>query len=366
MIGSILIFVAVLSLLILIHEFGHYYVAKKLGVWVEEFGLGIPPRAVGKKIGETIYSLNWLPFGGFVRLHGEENDAKVSKPKRAFKNKPKRVRVAIVTAGVVMNFLLAVVAFSIVYSFTGVPRESEMVKIVEIVEGSPAANAGLLAEDVVNRVDGEDVVSTAGFISLVEGKEAITMSIDRGPQSLEIVAEPRENPPEGEGSLGVVISTSEIYYPPVWQRPFYGIYYGFKEAIFWGQLVIVGFLGIFGNLFAGKAPEGLAGPVGIYAITSQAASYGVISLINFIGILSVNLAILNILPFPALDGGRLAFIFAEALWGKKVLPKVESYIHLAGMAFLILLLVAITFGDVKRLYENGWDVQRFLESFQSQ
>ena len=123
---------------------------------------------------------------------------------------------------------------------------------------------------------------------------------------------------------------------------------------------------MFVNLFAGEVPKGVAGPVGIYAITTQAASYGFVALINFAGILSVNLAILNILPFPALDGGRLLFVILERLFGKKVLPKLESYIHMAGMAFLLLLLLAITFGDIRRLFESGWNIQKFLESFASQ
>ena len=138
--------------------------------------------------------------------------------------------------------------------------------------------------------------------------------------------------------MGVLITDTEIYYPPVFLRPFVGIYYGFKEAVFWGGTVVSGFIQIFKDLFAGQVPKDLAGPVGIFAITSEAAKIGVLALVNFVGILSVNLAILNIIPFPALDGGRLAFIGIESVVGRKVLPKIEAVAHTIGMIILLLIL----------------------------
>ena len=128
---SILIFIVVLSVLILVHEWGHFMAARRAGLWVEEFGIGIPPRVWGKKIGETIYSINLLPFGGFVRIHGENTEDKITKPKRSFSNKSKRTRAAIIIAGVLMNVLLGITAFAFVYTFSGIPRETETVKIVE-------------------------------------------------------------------------------------------------------------------------------------------------------------------------------------------------------------------------------------------
>src|SRR4030042_1932806 len=271
MLGSILVFLLVLSILVIAHEAGHYFAAKKAGIWVEEFGFGIPPRIWGKKVGQTIYSINLLPFGGFVRLYGEAREEDVTKPKKAFLSKSKKVRAVVVIAGVVMNFILAVVAFAIVYSFSGIPRLTKDVRVLDI--------------------------------------------------------SPRDNPPRNEGPLGVIISSTEIYFPPVWQRPFLGIYYGFKEAFFWGKTVINGFVQIFSEIFAGKIPTEVSGPIGIFALTSEAAKVGILTLINFIGILSVNLAILNIAPFPALDGGRLLFIGLEGILGRKVLPKAENMIH---------------------------------------
>lgn len=362
MIGSILIFLLVLSVLVIVHEFGHFFMARKFGVWVEEFGFGLPPRLLGVNLQGTIYSINLFPFGGFVKLHGEDSEKKLKDPKSAFINKSKKARFVIVVAGVVMNFLLAIVSFGIVYSFSGVPRNTKNVKVVEVIAGSPAQVAGLVVGDVIRKVGKEDVVTVAEFVDLVEqGKgKKVQLEIERtGVIKLNIT--PRENPPEGEGPLGVVITSAEIYFPPIILRPFYGVYYGFKDAVFWGGNIAAGLFRIIKGLFAGDAPRDIAGPVGIFAITSKAAQYGILAVINFVGILSVNLAIINILPFPALDGGRLLFIGIEKAIGKKVLPKIEATIHVIGMIILLLLLLAITAHDIQRLISAG-GIEGFLDS----
>lgn len=367
MLSSILIFLLVLSILILVHELGHFIVARRAGVWVEEFGFGLPPRIFSKKIGETIYSLNLLPFGGFVRLHGENDEESIEKVTRAFINKDKKTRAGIIIAGVVMNFLLAIGCFAVVYSFMGIPRETNSVKVVDVAASSPAQVGGIVAGDFVRKVEKETVESVDEFVKLIEEKKGRKVSVelerisDGKREVKNVTLTPRENPPEGEGPSGVVISTTEIYYPPTLLRPFYGIYYGFKEALFWGKTVILGFTQIFKDLFAGQAPRDLAGPVGIFAVTSQAASVGILALINFVGILSVNLAILNILPFPALDGGRLLFIGIEAAIGRKVLPKVEAIIHTIGMVILLILIAAITVHDIQKLIAAG-SISGFINS----
>lgn len=365
MVTSIALTVAVISVLILVHELGHFLAAKRAGLWVEEFGIGIPPRLFGKKIGETIYSVNLFPFGGFVRLHGENTQVDITKPKRAFLNQSKKTRASIVVAGVFMNFLLAIVAFAIVYSFSGIPQETENVRIAEIAESSPAMSSGFMAGDIVRKVGDLDVTSNDEFIQTLVGKESeeVTFFVERlgEDELLEIKSTPRSSPPEGEGALGVVISTTETYFPSIGERLIKGVYYGFKEAIFWTTVVVTGFAQIIMGLFKGEVPQEIAGPVGIYALTAQAASYGILALINFVGILSVNLMILNILPFPALDGGRLVFIVIESFIGRKVLPRVENIIHAVGMAILLLLLLAITYKDIRRLIEAG-GISGFIET----
>ena len=362
MLSTILTFLLVLSILVLVHELGHFIVARLAGVWVEEFGFGIPPRIVGKKIGNTIYSINLLPFGGFVRLHGESSDQGIKKPKKAFLNKSKVQRLGILLAGVAMNFLLAVVAFGIVYSLTGVPRESKNVKIVDIAAGSPAQISGLVVGDVVRKVGSEEVETTQEFIALIEQEKGnkVQIEIDSGKK---IIVSPRENPPEGEGPLGVAISTMEIYFPPIWQRPFYGAYYGFKDSFAWSKTVLNGLGSIVQDASQGKVSKDVSGFVGILAIIDNIVKTGNIwDMFNLIGIISINLAVLNILPFPALDGGRLLFIIIEAIFGKKVAPKLESVIHGVGMIILLGLMLAITFKDVSGLIKARGSFSTFLEN----
>lgn len=363
MLLSILVFFIVLSILIIVHELGHFWVAKKNGIWVEEFGFGLPPRLFGINPpaggGETIYSINALPFGGFVRLHGEMTEDGVTKPKKAFINKSLIVKTAVITAGVIMNFLLAIVAFGIVYSFTGIPRDTGTVKVLEIATNSPAQIAQILVGDIVKKVDGETVTSVSGFVGKIEDKKGKKVKLEL--QDRTVFITPRANPPVGEGPLGVSITNTETYFAPIWQRPFLGAYYGTKEALFWGKNVVIGFVNIFTELFHGRSPKDISGPVGVFAITTQVAKSGILPLINLVGIISVNLAILNIIPFPALDGGRLLFILIEAIFGKKIAPKLESVIHGVGMVVLLLAILAITIKDIRGLISAG-SISGFLDN----
>jgi regulator of sigma E protease len=314
-----------------------------------------------------MYSINLLPFGGFVKLHGESFEEEATDPKRSFMGKSIHERLIILVAGVIMNFFLAVLAFAIVYSFSGIPKETKDVKLVDIAQGSPAQIAGLVVGDVVRTVDKEKVETMSVFTKLIEERKGkrVTLGIERivngGKEEKKIQVTPRAEPPPDEGPLGVVITTTEIYYPPIWQRPFVGIYYGVQDSLYWGKNVISGFAQIFSDLFKGKVPQDLAGPVGIFAVTSEAAKIGLLAVINFMGVLSINLAILNIIPFPALDGGRALFVIIEKVMGRKVLPKVEGYIHTIGMIILLTLLLAITIHDVRRLVTAG-SLSNFIES----
>jgi regulator of sigma E protease len=359
MLASILVFFLVLSVLILVHEFGHFIVARKSGIKVEEFGFGLPPRIFGKKFGETIYSINALPFGGFVRLHGEQEENEETIVSRSFLHKSKKIRFLVVIAGVTMNFLLAILVFGIVYSFTGIPRETGKIKVINIATGSPAETAGMLVGDVIASVGGEIVTSSDAFIaktSEYKGKK-LTYGIERNvggeEKTLTIRLTPRDNPPEGEGPVGVTITTMEIYFPPLLLRPFYGVYYGFKDGIYWGKTIAMGLFDMASGIFRGQAPKDVSGPIGIYAVTTEATKGGFLILLNFVGVLSVNLAILNIIPFPALDGGRILFIAIEAISRKKVSRKVEATINNIGFMILLTLLLAVTFGDVRRLITTG-------------
>ncbi len=361
MVISIITFLVILSILILVHELGHFIAARRAGVWVEEFGFGLPPRFFGKKIGDTFYSLNLLPFGGFVKLHGETSDEEVTKPDMAFLNKGKFKRTVIILAGVFMNFILGILAFSFVYSFMGIPQtvETGKVKVVDVRPDSPAADSGFISGDVVVEVEGQKVTTTKEFIGVVEkgeGKEILVLLERVNVGLVEVKTTPRENPPEGEGALGVAIVSAEtqFYFPPIWKRPFLGVYYGFKEAFFWSGIVISGMAKVIGQLVGGVLPEGVAGPTGLFAITSEVAKLGIFPLINWVGIISVNLAVLNVLPFPALDGGHLVFIGFEKLFGRRIVPKVQAWIHGAGLALLLLFILAITFREIRLISNLGF------------
>lgn len=352
------------SVLILAHELGHFIVAKKSGVWVEEFGFGLPPRIWGKKMGETIYSINWLPIGGFVRLHGETADGKIAKPERAFVNKSKKKRIAVSLAGVAANFALAVLAFAVFYSFEGILVDAG-VKVVEVAPDSPAAMAGFAADDEVLTVNSLEVKKVSEFQEIVarEKGEELAIDVKRGEEEERILVTPRSEHPQTQGPLGITIEPVEIttYYPPLWQRPFVGIYQGFRDALFLSQAIIVGIFGLAGEVGQGQVPDGVVGPFGILALFVYVSKLGILPLLNFTGVFSVNLAILNLIPFPPLDGSRVVFIGLEKVFGKKLIPKIESQIHIIGMIVLLAIMLGLTAREIPELIRSG-SINSFVES----
>lgn len=356
-----------LSLIVVVHELGHYIAAKLSGVFVEEFGVGFPPRAWAKKIGETLYSLNWLPIGGFVRLHGETIGEKVTEPTRAFTNKSAKARIFIALAGVFMNFLLAVVCFSVAYSFEGIEKQTENVRITDISAGSPAQQAGLIVDDVVRVVNKDKITAVDQFIGLINenrGKR-VTIEVDRKVgdtvESKKFTITPRENPPEGEGSLGVSITTIEIYFPPVWQRPILGAKKGIEDTVMFTREVFFGFAKLSQQVTSGQSPEGLVGFVGILSLMSKIFTYGFLPALKLTGIISLNLAVINLLPFPPLDGSRVLFVIIEKIFGKKSVPKIEAKLHPIGMVILLILMLLITGRELTRLIQAG-SISGFVDS----
>jgi len=365
---SLIVFLVTLWILILAHELGHFLMAKKAGIKVEEFGLGYPPRLWGKKFGETLYSINLLPLGGFVKLYGEElQERKKNRLNlgKAFWAKSKKARVAVIVAGVLANFLLAVLAFSIVYSIMGIPTKTKKVMIIGVTPASPAQKAGLHEEDLVLSVDSQEVKGIDHFIRLIDQKknQPIWLKVARGEKEMNFSLVPRAEPPENEGPLGVVISDVQMKHYPVWQMPFRGAIEGFKEAFVWTGLVLGSLKKmIFDLVGKGEIPKDIAGPIGIFQIAGGVAQSGFLAILQFIGILSVNLAVINFLPFPALDGGRLMFIVYEVLTKKKPKPEFEHWINAVGMSLLLLLILVISINDVRRiLATTDWLVR--LQAF---
>lgn len=326
-------------------------IAKWKGIKVEEFGLGFPPRIFAKRRGETVYSINALPIGGFVRLYGEDESVEKERG-RSFYHKGKIVRAGVTVAGVLMNFLLAVLVFSLLSWVAGVPKETGRVKVLEVSSGSPAEKAGLAQNDVILEANGQEFRQTKEFTDFINGKKGqkIELEIEKGDGTKSAVGVvPRDNPPNGEGALGVVVSSAELVKPPLWQRPFISVIEGTREAVFWVGATAAGLWGALSQAVRGVPPEGIAGPVGIFQITGGVARSGFLAVLSFLGILSVNLAVLNIVPFPALDGGRLLFIIIEAIFGRRIVPAFERYAHMAGMVILIALILLVTFRDITRL-----------------
>jgi regulator of sigma E protease len=352
------IFIVALSILVLVHEWGHFMAARRTGVRVEEFGLGLPPRIWGKKIGETIYSLNWLPIGGFCNMLGEnpDNDKKVDKKNKSesFEYKKPWQKMLIVLGGVIMNLLLSVVIFSIVYTVLGVPVETNRVTIVGISKDSPADKAGIKEDDVVYKVNSKEVAKTNELMDEVGKNKGGKVTLEIGNKNREnlkqVNVEVRENPPEGEGSMGVAISNTEMEKIP-WYRIDRGVMAGFKEAYYWGKIIAGGVIKMVGGLFVGQVPKDVSGPIGMYEATSAInKNQGILAVIHFFGIVSVNLAIVNVLPFPALDGGRIIFVIYEMITKKRANPKFEAVINNAGMMLLLGLILLITIGDVTRIF----------------
>ena len=372
---TIIIFFLLLSVLILVHEGGHFLAAKKAGILVEEFGFGLPPRLFGIKKGETIYSLNLLPFGGFVRLYGEETSVAKDK-ERAFSHKDKKTRIKILLAGVLMNLVLAVVIFTLVYSFLGIPEKVNEVRVVEVLPNSPAWEAGLAADDLILSFEGEKIINNEEFLERVNGALGRPIKLEIGRQEnnpcqketlggqvgeeknysycqegkfLAVVI-PREAPPEGEGPLGVVISDTKIQFYPFYQMVPKAIYNGFSEAVFWGKEIVMGLVNLVRGVLKGeKVAFDVAGPVGIYQVTGEIAANGFWPLAQFAGVLSVNLAILNVFPFPALDGGRVFFVLSEKFLGPKRRQQIEMWANQIGFLILLLLMILVTINDLQRL-----------------
>jgi regulator of sigma E protease len=361
MLLTAVVFILILSVLVLVHELGHFLVAKKLGIKVEEFGFGLPPRAIGFKKGETIYSINWLPIGGFVKLYGEDEagsgSIKVKKEKQEYKDKnraffarPAWQRALVVIAGVIMNFLLAVVIISFLFTVVGVSVPGNKVLIQEVVRNSPASQAGLRVGEVVTSINGVKITSSQELTSITKknlGKK-ITLEVNDKGNIKKVVITPRIKYPASQGPMGVAISPNiEVKKYSWYLAPILGT----KEALSMSWLIASGlFTMLYHLIVSGAVPKGVAGPVGIAQLTGQFVAVGPFAVLSFISLLSLNLAILNILPFPGLDGGRLFFIVSEIIFRKKISMKYEGYAHAIGMALLIGLILLITINDLIRLF----------------
>jgi regulator of sigma E protease len=341
---TLIAFLLILGLLIFVHEAGHFVSAKMAGIKVEEFGMGFPPRIFGIKRGETIYSLNWIPLGGFCKLLGEEDP---SQP-RSFASKKPAVRLGVLFAGPLMNAVLPIVLLTIAFM---VPRQVVVgdVKIGEVAPNSPATEAGIEPGDTVLKVNGTSIQNIGDVIYAVHlkmGEEITFELVDTDGNTKKAAVVPRWDPPEGEGAVGIgmeMVNTreeSQLY--PFWDAVPQSI-----STI--GETFVLMRNEITSWFVQKRAPE-VAGPVGIFQLTGEVSEAGPSYLIQFAAFLSINLAIINILPLPALDGGRIVFVLLEVVRrGKRVSPKTEALVHLTGFALLIGLILVISYYDILRV-----------------
>ena len=384
---SWLLIVPVLGALIFVHELGHFVAAKRFGIKVLEFGFGFPPRLFGIRYGETLYSINLVPLGGFVRMVGEEDP----EDPRSFARKSVLQRIIVLSAGSFMNLLTPIVIFTVLFA---IPRDTAIGSVIisGVAPGSPAAEAGLRPGDIVLAYDGDRVNNHLDLIAQVMaslGSEtditvrrgAIVSGLGGSPElaaveTLTVV--PRLNPPElqvvdnvaepetqvslgdaqlynrelevgdimTQGSIGVMIGTSNVRI--VKQRE--SIWNAVPMAVerIWDVVTIT--KNGFARWIAGGPDPGLAGPIGIARVTGEVAKAGISPIFELTALLSISLGIVNILPIPALDGGRLMFVVIE--WvrrGKRISPKREGLVHLVGFAILLGFIVVISYFDVVRM-----------------
>lgn len=352
---AIIAFVIILGLLVFVHELGHFLMAKRAGMIVEEFGFGFPPRMFGIKKGETIYSINWIPLGGFVRIVGEDG-GQTDNPD-SFSHKSAWQRFLVLIAGVTMNLILAWVLISIgmtaglpsVVSQNDVLPASAKVRnlsvaIVEVAKDSPAFQAGLRPGDAILKVGSQNVGSIEDaqvLISQSAGKDEV-YTIKRGREVWEKTMVARLNPPEQEGALGIALSNIALVSYPWYEAVFRGLLTTVNLLV----LIVTTFGVIIGQLFAGNpVGEVISGPVGIAVLTRDVTELGFIYLLQFTALLSINLAVINAVPFPALDGGRILFLIIEKLRGKKMHVKAEQIANTIGFVLLLLLMVLVTVQD---------------------
>lgn len=371
MFTTIIIFLLILSLLVFVHEFGHFFTARKFGVKADEFGIGFPPRAIGiykdsknrwrKLIGnkeldslegddkpvDTVYSLNWLPLGGFVKIKGQ--DGENPQDQDSFGSKKIWKRAIILVAGVFMNVVLAFVLFSTCY-IIGAPQSvasGGKIQITEVSKNSPAAVGGVLSGDVISSIDGinfETISDLQEYIN-VKGGQEISLAIVRQDEvvNLNVIPEVKDD----KALIGIGLDQIDVVSYPFFQA----IWEGLKHTVILFWMIIVAFFKLIYDLIVGTGVgDAVGGPIRIAQMTGEVARFGLVNLFNFTALLSLNLAVINLLPLPALDGGRILFLIIEKIKGKPVKRETEALVHNIGFMLLMALIVLITYKDIARMF----------------
>ena len=345
---SLLYFILILGSIVLVHEFGHFFFSKLFGVYVYEFSIGMGPKLFHykKKNGETEYCIRLIPIGGFVSLAGEDADDNKKIPEdRKLYAKPVWQRLIIMIAGAMNNFIFAIIILFIIGLINGTPITKP--EISNVTEDYPAYEAGIESGDTILSINGTKISSYSDvqlFIQTCKGKKVDFVLIDKEGKRKEVEVLPKEVKDE-EDNISYVVG---IQFETKVEKGFVSsVKYAFTEtySIYRTMLITLKLL-----FTGGVSVKDMSGPVGIYTIVDSQASGGIFNLLYLLGYLSINIGAINLVPFPAFDGGRVLFLIIEKIIGKKISSKVEGIVNTVGFGLLILLMVYVTFNDVLRLF----------------
>jgi regulator of sigma E protease len=362
---TIIFFLIILAILIFIHELGHFWSAKKSGIKVEKFAIGFPPKIFSKKVGETEYSLNAIPIGGYVKIFGEDPHSEVIKESEksvSFYYKPKYIQAFVLSAGVLMNILFGFLLISLSF-MVGMPVQEGHSKfgqvknpkllITNVLPNSPAYKGGVKSGDIVlfaengnKTIQDSTPEKVTEFIRNSTGEVSLLLKNGNNiPRLVNVL--PSQEIISGQKAIGVSLGMVGELKLPVHKAIIEG-FLTTKDLLF---AIVKGFIGLVGGLFTGQADtSSVSGPIGIANIVGEARTLGFIYLLSLTALISLNLAVLNLIPFPALDGGRLLFVFIEAIIRRNIHPKVQTYVNAFGFVVLILLMILVTVGDVKKFF----------------
>lgn len=363
---TIILFIVILAILVLSHEFGHFIVAKKAGIRVDEFGLGFPPRVIGWKKGETIYSINLIPFGGFVKIFGENPDEEsLSGPDRArsLTAKPKWVQALVLVAGVTFNLILAWLVISLGFMI-GLPTPADQIVpgdhastshlvITSVLPDSPAALAGLKVGDEI--LDFSSPEALQKFVAEHSDQE-FKLAYKRGQifndkeefrEPAFVTLKPVADLVEGQVAVGIgmdnIALVRKSFFPAIWQ--------GLTLTVDLTWLTAKTIVRFVANAFQGEGNlADVTGPVGLVGLVGDARTMGFVYILSFMALISINLAVINLVPFPALDGGRLLFLLIEKIKGSEIKPAVANWLNLIGFGLLLLLMAVVTYSDIAKLF----------------
>ncbi len=364
---SIIIFLIVLAILVLVHEFGHFIVAKMSGIRVDEFGLGFPPKIFGKKFGSTLYTLNAIPFGGFVKIYGEDSHGEEIKPEdraTSFVYKPKYIQAAVLIAGVTFNIIFAwlILSLGFMIGFPSSVGEINSGKITnvkllvtDVMAGSPSLLAGLEVGDEIRAVSGGTASVTAPQLtaekvrSVIESSpEKVSITYKRGSlaeKTVDIVPSTELVP--GKKIIGIGMDNIGMLKLPIHKA----LWEGAKTTWILARETTKGLAKFFWDIFSFQSDfSQVSGPIGIAGAVGDAKTLGFVYLLSLISLISINLAIINLLPFPALDGGRLLFVLIEAIIRRPISPVFVRRANVIGFSFLIILMVVVTAHDIFKLF----------------